>query len=153
MPLSFAARVADAGGGPNEAGRLSYKGSLRLPAPAPGREGLLAKGQLQAEHLPVHALVPYFGDRLNLDLLRADTSYRGAVELGLPADGLALSLSGDVALEDFRANTLAPSEELLAWKALNLRGLQLVLAPEQPLRLAECGLWKRRAVIARVLVE
>ncbi len=136
MPISFAAKVADAGGGPNEAGRLSYKGSLRLPAPAPGREGLLAKGQLQAEHLPVHALVPYFGERLNLDLLRADTSYRGAVELGLPADGLALSLAGDMALEDFRANTLAPSEELLAWKALNLRGLQLALAPGQPMRLA-----------------
>ena len=35
----------------------------------------------------------------------------------------------DLAVEDFRANTLAPSEELLAWKALNLRGLQLALAP------------------------
>ncbi len=136
MPLSFAARVADAGGGPNEAGRLNYKGALRLPAPAPGRDGLLVKGQLQADHLPVHALVPYFGERLNLDLLRADTSYCGAVELGLPATGLALSLAGDVALEEFRANTLAPSEELLAWKALNLRGLQLALAPGQPLRLA-----------------
>ncbi|MGI9216962.1 MAG: DUF748 domain-containing protein, partial [Hydrogenophaga sp.] len=136
MPLTLAAKVADAGGGPNEAGRLNYKGALRLPAPAPSRDGLLVKGQLQADHLPVHALVPYFGERLNLDLLRADTSYRGAVELGLPADGLALSLAGDVALEDFRANTLAPSEELLAWKALNLRGLQLALAPGQPLRLA-----------------
>lgn len=136
MPLTFAARVVDAGGGPTEAGRLTYTGSLRLPAPAPGREGLLTKGQLQVEHLPVHALVPYFGDRLNLDLLRADTSYRGAVEVGLPAHGLALSLAGNVAVEDFRANTLAPSEELLAWKALNLRGLQLALAPGQPLRLA-----------------
>lgn len=136
MPLSFAARVTDAGGGPTEAGRLTYTGSLRLPAPAPGREGLLTKGQLQVEHLPVHALVPYFGDRLNLDLLRADTSYRGTVEVGLPANGLALSLGGNVAVEDFRANTLAPSEELLAWKALNLRGLQLALAPGQPLRLA-----------------
>ena len=136
MPLSFAAKVADAGGGPNEAGRLNYKGALRLPAPAPGRDGLLVKGQLLADHLPVHALVPYFGEQLNLDLLRADTSYRGAVEVGLPAGGLALSLAGDVALEDFRANTLAPSEELLAWKALNLRGLQLALAPGQPMRLS-----------------
>ena len=136
MPLAVAAKVADTGGGPNEVGRLNYKGALRLPAPAPGRDGLLLKGQLQADHLPVHALVPYFGERLNLDLLRADTSYRGAVEVGLPANGLALSLAGNVAVEDFRANTLAPSEELLAWKALNLRGLQLALAPGQPLRLA-----------------
>lgn len=133
MPLALSARVADAGGGSKEAGRLDYKGSLRLANLT--SEGLLTKGQLQLEHLPVHALVPYFGDRLNLELLRADTSYRGAVEVAMPADGLTLSLSGNLALEEFRANTLAPSEELLAWKALNLRGLQLALAPGQPMRL------------------
>lgn len=134
MPLAMSARVADAGGGSRESGRLDYKGSLRLATPT--GEGLLTKGQLRLEHLPVHALVPYFGERLNLDLLRADTSYRGAVEVAMPANGLALSLSGDMALEDFRANTLAPSEELLAWKALNLRGVQLALAPGQPMQLA-----------------
>ncbi len=134
MPLALSARMADAGGGSKESGRLDYRGSLRLATPT--GEGLLTRGQLRLEHLPVHALVPYFGERLNLDLLRADTSYRGAVEVAMPANGLALSLSGDMALEDLRANTLAPSEELLAWKALNLRGLQLALAPGQPMRLA-----------------
>jgi hypothetical protein len=68
-------------------------------------------------------------------LLRADASYRGTLDAALPADGLALTLAGDVALEDFRANTLSPSEELLAWKSLNLRGLQLALAPGRALRL------------------
>lgn len=135
MPLTLVARVGAVGTDPSLPGRLSYKGTLRLPAPAPGREGLLLKGRTQAERLPAHALVPYFGDRLNLELLRANASYRGAMEVSLPAEGMALQLAGDMALEDFRANTLAPSEELLAWKALNLRGLQLTLAPGQPLRL------------------
>ncbi|MGH8847485.1 MAG: DUF748 domain-containing protein, partial [Polaromonas sp.] len=36
--------------------------------------------------------------------------------------------------EEFRANTLAPSEDLLAWKALNLRGLNLALDPARATR-------------------
>ncbi len=152
MPLSLALRVADASGGPAEPGRLNLTGSLRLPAPAPTKDGLLAQARVQAEHLPLHALVPYFGDRLNLDLLRADASYRGTVEAALPDDGLALKLAGDVALEDFRANTLAPSEELLNWKALNLRGLQLAMAPSQALRL-EVGETVLSDYFARVIIS
>lgn len=136
MPLTLSARVAEGGERRADPGRLQFTGSLRLPAPAPGREGLLTRGRLQVEHLPLHALVPYFGDRLNLELLRADTSVRGALEVALPADGLALKLAADVAVDDFRANTLAPVEELLTWKSLNLRGVDLALAPGAPLRLA-----------------
>lgn len=138
MPVSLSARLADAGGGPAEPGRLDFNGSLRLPSGQPGDQaaGLLARGQLQAERLPVHALEPYFGDQLNLELLRADASYRGSLEAALPAEGLALKLAGDVALEDFRAHTLSPSEELLAWKSLNLRGLQMAMAPGQGFRLS-----------------
>jgi hypothetical protein len=137
MPVSLSARLADAGGGPSDPGRLDFAGSVRLPsAPPQATAGLLARGNLQVERLPVHALEPYFGDQLNLELLRADASYRGTVEAATPADGLALTLAGDVALEDFRANTLSPSEELLAWKSLNLRGLQLAMAPGQALRLS-----------------
>lgn len=136
MPVSMALRVADVGGGPSEPGRLVYAGRLRLPGPMPGGEGLSTQGELRADRLPLHALVPYVGEHLNLELLRADTSYRGTVAVAFAGDGMTLSLAGDAALEDFRANTLAPSEELLAWKALNLRGLALSLAPGQALRLA-----------------
>lgn len=136
MPVSVAMRVADEAGGPSEPGRVVYAGRLRLPAPSAGGEGLSSQGELRADRLPLHALVPYVGEHLNLELLRADTSYRGTVAVALAADGVSLSLAGDAALEDFRANTLAPSEELLAWKALNLRGLAVSLAPGQALRLS-----------------
>ena len=36
-----------------------------------------------------------------------------------------MALAGDAGLENMKANTLAPSEDLLAWKALNLRGLSV----------------------------
>lgn len=136
MPLTVSARVAGDGDRQADPGRIQYTGTLRLPAPVQGTEGLLTRGRLLAEHLPVHLLVPYFGDRLNLELLRADTSYRGTVEAALPAAGLRLALDGDVAVDDFRANTLSPGEELLNWRSLNLRGLELALSPDAPLRLA-----------------
>jgi uncharacterized protein involved in outer membrane biogenesis len=144
MPLSLQLRLgfaANALGMPAaqtsqaDPGRLALSGSLRLPGAGAADAGLQLRSHIDAERLPLHALEPYFGDRLNLDLLRADASYRGTLQLALPAQGLSLGLAGDAALEDFRANTLSPSEELLAWKALNVRGLELALAPGQATRL------------------
>lgn len=116
-------------------GKLSYQGQLRLPAPAhvkaTTKNSLFTQGRLQLERLPVHALEPYFGDQLNLDLVRADTSYRGTLEAALPPDGLLLNLRGDVAVDNFRASTLSPAEDLLDWKALNLNGTQLQMAAGQ----------------------
>src|SRR5690606_2423662 len=63
----------------------------------------------------------------------ADTSARGQIDLALPAAGLRLDAKLDLAVEDFRANTLSPGEELLRWASLQLRGLQLRAAPGQPL--------------------
>ena len=137
MPVNLKLRMAPAQAAQGDPGRLDVQATLRLPAPGNPRDpGLQLKGQVQAERLPVHALEPYFGDQLNLELLRADASYRGSLTFALPPQGLALALAGDVAVEDFRANTLSPSEDLLAWKALNLRQLVLDLVPDQPMRLA-----------------
>ena len=138
MPLALQFHMGLAQGtqaGQADPGRLQLTGSLRLPGAGAADAGFQMRCQVKAERLAVHALEPYFGDRLNLDLLRADTSYRGSVDLGLSAQGLSLGLAGDAALEDFRANTLSPSEDLLAWKALSLRGLELAVAPGQALRL------------------
>ncbi len=153
MPLKLRLRLASAQAHQGDPGRLDFQGALRLPAADAAHDpGLSLKGQLRAERLPVHALEPYFGERLNLELLRADTSYRGSLQLGLPATGLALTLAGDVALEDFRANTLSPSEELLNWKSLNLRALTLDLVPGQPLRLS-VGETALSDYFARVIVQ
>ena len=132
MALSVKARV---GAGPSSQvapGQISLDGSLRLPAPgAAGGSGMRLDARVQVERLPAHALEPYFADRLNLELLRADASYRGRVQASLPGGALALSLEGDAALDDLSANTLSPSEDLLAWRSLQVRGLQLALAPGQ----------------------
>ena len=137
MAMSVKARVGAGPGSQVAPGQLSLVGALRLPAPgAPGVAGLRLDARAQLERLPAHALVPYFADRLNLELLRADASYRGRVQLGLPAGAVALNLDGDAALDDLSANTLSPAEDLLAWKSLQVRGLQLALTPGQATRVA-----------------
>ena len=137
MALSVKARVGAGPASQVAPGQLSLVGALRLPAPgAPGGAGLRLDARAQVERLPAHALEPYFADRLNLELLRADASYRGRVQLGLPGGALALTLDGDAALDDLSANTLSPAEDLLAWKSLQVRGLQLALNPGQAPRVA-----------------
>ena len=137
-PLTLSARL---GAGRTEPGRLDYRGTLGL---AP----LSAQGQVQAVHLPLHAFEPYFGQALNIELLRADASFRGQVRYADSPAGPRLAISGDTALEEFRANSvqtpvgtgtpaatagaagsLPISEELLSWKTLSVRGLEVALAP------------------------
>lgn len=71
-------------------------------------------------------------------MLRADASFTGRVLYAPGADGATVRVSGNSAIEDFRANSLpGPSaalgggEELLSWKALSLRGLDVAMAPRK----------------------
>ncbi|MGH6627962.1 MAG: DUF748 domain-containing protein, partial [Burkholderiaceae bacterium] len=125
-PLALSARL---GAGRAEPGRLDYRGTLALGP-------LATQGQLQAVHLPLHAFEPYFADALNIELLRADASFKGQLSYADSKAGPRLQVSGDTALEELRANSAQPgagslqlSEELLSWKALSLRGLKFALAP------------------------
>ncbi len=147
-----------------EAGQLDYKGNLGL---AP----LSVAGSLVAMQIPVHAFEPYFGDALNIELLRADVGFKGELRFVSGPNGATVKVTGDSVLEEFRAHTVAGlqstpaaqaapavppaagqtgssasqratpsasqtetgglkiSEELLTWKALSLRGLDVALAP------------------------
>ncbi|MEY4884531.1 MAG: hypothetical protein RIS34_2385 [Pseudomonadota bacterium] len=126
-PLNVSARIKT---GQGEPGQLDYRGSLAWSP-------LAAQGSLQVTQLPVHAFEPYFGDALNIELLRADTSFKGTVRYADGANGPTAKLTGDVLLEEFRANTVVAgktsdlkiTEELLNWKALSLRGLDVALVP------------------------
>ena len=124
MPLSASLRLAT---GRFQPGKVAFNGSLGL---AP----LQARGQLEASRLPVQAFEPYFAGALNIELLRADASFKGRVAYRQTPAGPKADVAGDVTLEAFKANTLAPSEELLAWKTLNVRGLTVALDPAKTMR-------------------
>ena len=125
-PVQLSARIRGTGGEP---GQLDYRGSLQL-------QPLVAQGSVVATHIPVHLLEPYFGDGLNIELLRAAAGFKGELRYAALAGGPSVKVSGDSVLEEFRANSLAANdgglqiaEELLSWKTLSLRGMELAVVP------------------------
>lgn len=135
-PLNVSARI---GAGRADPGRVSYEGTLGL---AP----LAAQGKVVASHVPLHAFEPYVAEMLNVDIRRADGSFKGAVRYDQLAAGPKVRVQGDAALDDVRVRmaatggvaqstgTAAPrglpdGEELLNWKSLGLRGIDVALAP------------------------
>ena len=150
--------AAGIGAGQTPPGRLSYRGTL-------GLNPVATQGAVEVVNLPVHAFEPYFGDALNIELLRADASFKGTVKFASSPAGPSVRISGDSAIDAFRANSvqgtaaagaspvaragatavaaagpavsrtgMAGDEELLAWKSLSLRGLDIALAPGTPTR-------------------
>lgn len=133
VPLQLTARLRS---GRTEPGTLRYQGSV-MWAP------VVVQGTFDLRDLPLHAVTPYVAEQLNLDLLRADASFKGDMRFVLPPGGPEVQVKGDAALEDFRANSLLVdtdgahlNEELLSWKSLNMPGIALALAPGTATRFA-----------------
>ncbi|WP_162580836.1 DUF748 domain-containing protein [Variovorax sp. PBS-H4] len=131
-PLQLSGRIA---AGRAEPGRFDYKGTVVLAPVA-------AEGRLEVASVPAHAFKAYYADALNIDIRRAFASYRGTVKYTAAPAGMSVKLAGDTTLDDFRANsatlTQSPglgnrSNQLLSWKTLSLRGLQVTLVPKAPL--------------------
>ncbi len=128
-PLQVSGRIATTGR--RDPGRFDYRGTLVL-------KPLATEGQLDVAGLPAHAFKAYYADALNnVDVRRAYLGYRGTLRYAAAPGGLNLRLAGDTSLEDFRARSatltqargIDSSNELLSWKALGLRGLQVTLKP------------------------
>jgi hypothetical protein len=127
-PLQISGRI---GSRRSEPGRFDYKGNLVL-------KPLAAEGRLDVASFPAHAFKAYYADALNVDIRRAFASYRGTVRYSSAPAGMTLKLAGDTALDDFRANSISLTQspgfdrntnQLLSWKTLSLRGLQVSMAP------------------------
>ena len=140
MPMRLSAKVSPgvASGSALDpgTGSIDIQGSVALVP-------LALQATVNVQRVPVHSLEPYFGDALNVDLLRADTSFNGQVQVAQSTQGMRVKVSGDTAVEDFAAHTRntaegarlvggADSNELLSWRALSLRGLSVNLSPGVP---------------------
>jgi outer membrane protein OmpA-like peptidoglycan-associated protein len=130
-PLQISGRI---GSRRAEPGRFDYKGHVVL-------KPLSAEGRLEVASFPAHAFKAYYADALNVDIRRAFASYRGTVRYASAPAGMTLKLAGDTALDDFRANSVSLTQspgfdrntnQLLSWKTLSLRGLQVSMAPNAP---------------------
>jgi Domain of Unknown Function (DUF748) len=138
-----------------DAGQIKLQGQLALAPLAVQLEG-------QLQRLPIHAVEPYFGEWLNIDLLRLDASYNGKFQLSHSAQGLQIKLAGDAVLEELqttlRGAALTASsggvagDELLNWRALSVKALAVDMVPGAPLKV-DVGEAALTDFFARILVS
>jgi len=151
LALQLEAAVA---AGQANAGSLRFRGTVQ-PSP------LALDGRLDATRLPLQAVEPYFGDLLNVQLVRADLSFGGTLKLALPPAGLQLEAVGQASVENGRVDSPTPetpaasapataragaaqravgvltpgvrrTNSLMSWRTLQFRNATLRLAPGKP---------------------
>jgi uncharacterized protein involved in outer membrane biogenesis len=132
LALQLEAKVAEVGS-TQLPGKVSYRGRVGLLP-------LKTDGALELVRLPVHPFEPYFGDSLNIEVLRANASFQGPVAFTSGPTGPSLNIKGDALLEDLLINSVLAqagveagpptSDELLNWKALDLHGVAVSMAPD-----------------------
>ena len=151
-PVELSGRIG--AGRRADPGRFDFKGQLVL-------KPLSAEGRLETSAIPSHAFKAYYADALNVDIRRSYTNYRGTLRFAQLPAGISLKLAGDTAIEDFRANSATltqkgsfgdGNQQLLSWKALSLRGLQVDLSPGAPLKV-DVRETTLTDVFARIIVE
>ena len=102
----------------NDTGTLKVAGPVTL-------NPINAQLNVEAEHIGLLPVQPYFTDKVNLLMSSGDVSVKGAAGVALGPQGeLSASFSGDVTLADLASVDKASSEDLLKWKSLFLGGVQ-----------------------------
>ena len=111
-----------------------------------------AQAALLLKDLPLHLLDPYLDDLFDIDVQKAQTSFKGDVRWARAGAGSSLAVRGDATIDDFRATNAATDRaagpralamvrdasggrQLLNWKSLSLRGIELAMAPGAATRL------------------
>lgn len=109
--------------------RLQFEGHI---APTP----LQVQGRLLVQQLPLHTLLPYLGRQLPVTVRAAEASFAGDVQLQNQAQGLHIEVKGDAGLGPLQVYSQGQRpEELLRWKLLQVKGLDLHVQPNAPLAL------------------
>lgn len=121
--VQLSARVVAPGAAREQvAGAVDWKGQV-------GVQPLLANGTLRIERFPVHLFEPYFGDKLQLSLLRAEAGYTGNLAWRSSAAGLDVQGGGDVLLGDVHVSARGGGDELLSWQSFALTGVKFAMKP------------------------
>ena len=155
-PFYASARVSVPAGPSGKAVGSGVVGSID----ARGELGAFANGvpgaahvALLAKDLPMHLIDPYFDDLFDIDVQKAQTSFKGDVRWARGSAGSIVAVRGDATIDDFRATNSATDRavpqrglamvrdgtggrQLLNWKSLSLRGIELAMAPGTATRLS-----------------
>jgi hypothetical protein len=97
VPLTLSAKVRSVRTDP---GSLRFDGTLMW-------DPLVAQGTLEAKQFPAQSVAPYAMGNLRLDVLRADTSFKGQLRYASLPAGPDVQLRGDGAIEELVVNSLS----------------------------------------------
>ncbi|MDQ2928040.1 MAG: DUF748 domain-containing protein, partial [Pseudomonadota bacterium] len=155
-PFRVAARLAVPAGPTGNAVSSGVVGSIDVRGEMKGfGQGVPSsvKAKLLLKELPLHLLDPYLDAFFDIDVQKAQTSFKGDVAWERRSNGPSLRLRGDATVDDFRAASAgndhaatrhalamvrdtAPTGQLLNWKSLSIRGIDVALAPDAAPRIA-----------------
>jgi hypothetical protein len=153
-PIHISARVSVPAGPSGKAAGSGVVGSLDVRGELAGFNGGVppsGRAAVFAKDLPLHLLDPYLDEVLDIDVQKAQASFKGDVRWARSAAGASLALRGDATIDDFRASNAATDRaagpralalareggggrQLLNWKSLSLRGIDLAIAPGEATR-------------------
>jgi uncharacterized protein involved in outer membrane biogenesis len=126
------ARERNRSGVAGNAGGIEWNGRF---APDP----LQASGKLRIERFPVQVFEPYFGERINLSLLRAEAGYQGDFSVQDASTGWRVQAAGDVRIADLQlfsrpeaGAVRAEGDALLNWQLLSVEGLRFAMDGSSP---------------------
>ncbi|MFP5397250.1 MAG: DUF748 domain-containing protein [Gammaproteobacteria bacterium] len=129
--LRVDARLRDPGAAQDAAdATIAWRGRVQ-PWP------LRADGTLDAVRLPLHAVVPYLGDAIDVDVAHAEADWRGALQVEADGARWTLRADGDAVLADVHVHepltATGGGAELIGWERLALQKIALrAAAGERP---------------------
>ena len=152
VPFRVSGQVAVPAGASGKAIGSGVVGSIDVRGEARGFSGGLpksAKARLLLKDLPLHLVDPYLHAFVDIDVQKAQTSFKGdvAFEQRGNESGPRLRLRGEASIDDFiaasapleapaAANEALAARQLLNWKLLSLRGIDVALVPGAPAHVA-----------------
>ncbi|MEO8310404.1 MAG: DUF748 domain-containing protein [Caldimonas sp.] len=155
-PFHLGARISVPAGPSGKAVGSGLVGSIDARGELAGfSAGIPASAQaaLLVKDVPLHLLDPYLDDLFDIDVQKAQTSFKGDVRWARAGAGSTLAVRGDATIDDFRATNAATDRasgpralamtregaggrQLLNWKSLSLRGIDLAMSPGAATRLS-----------------
>ncbi|MBS1190656.1 MAG: hypothetical protein H6R10_2448 [Rhodocyclaceae bacterium] len=106
----------------NGAGSLKARGGVQL-------RPLAADLEVETTGLSLVPLQPYFGERLNVTLVRGEVSGLGALSLRMDEEGLGGGFKGELTVGDVLTVDKASRADLLKWKSLFAGNIDARLRP------------------------
>jgi uncharacterized protein involved in outer membrane biogenesis len=104
-------------------GKLAYDGSLQLVPPR-------TEGNLELANLRLGVLAPYIEQVLNVVVAGGTFSTKGRLAVEVPeGQPLRLAYRGDARVPDFAVLDKPTSQDLLRWKSLAVKGIDVELDP------------------------